>query len=359
MTSATGIVKDERFLRHRAPAGHPENGARLEAVYAMLKEPGLAGRTVPIAPRPAADPELHWVHSEEYVARLAATAGKAARWIGPDTFAAEDSYDTARLAAGGVMEAVARVVAGDVRHAFSLSRPPGHHAERSRASGYCLFNNVALAARFSQWQAGLKRVLIVDWDVHHGNGTQHIFERDSSVLFFSLHQWPHYPGTGLFTEAGNGPGEGFTVNVPLRKRCGDAEFAWVFEALLKPLALEFAPEIILVSAGFDALRLDPLGGMRLTPRGFAGLTRCLMDLAEELCGGRLVLSLEGGYRPAALSGAVKAVLLELADATRSEVAQTAAGADPKTARQVLKRVTQVQRRFWRCFAEPASARAAI
>jgi acetoin utilization deacetylase AcuC-like enzyme len=220
-----------------------------------------------------------------------------------------------------------------------------------------VFNNVALGARFAQKSLGLQRILIVDWDVHHGNGTQHIFEQDSSVLFFSVHQWPHYPGTGLYTDVGLGGGEGFTVNVPVPKGYGDGEYVGIFEDLLKPLAFEFAPQLILVSAGFDTHSADPLGGMHLTPKGFAGLTRCMMEIADALCGGRLVLVLEGGYDLNALRDSVKVVLLELREAEGVHPAEPMVAAEAKKLHATLKRTMQVHRRFWKCFALPEDKRA--
>jgi acetoin utilization deacetylase AcuC-like enzyme len=349
MRPATVIVRDERFLEHRTPPGHPERPERLETLYAMLDAPDMQGRFVSLTPRPAAEEELRWVHSEDYIRWVAATAGQPETRLSADTYVSAGSFEAARLAAGGVFASIAAVAAGDARNAFCLVRPPGHHAERSRAAGYCVFNHAALGVRFAQRSLGLRRVLVVDWDVHHGNGTQHAFERDSSVLFFSVHQERHYPGTGLYTDAGLGAGEGFSVNVPLPKGIGDGEYAGIFEMLLKPLAREFAPELVVVSAGFDAHTADPVGGMRMTARGFAGLARCTMDIADALCGGRLVLILEGGYHLPALRDSVKAVLLELAASEPCDLSVLTAAADPGKLKAILRRSTQVHGRFWKCF----------
>jgi len=247
------------------------------------------------------------------------------------------------------MEAVSRVVEGRLDAAFALTRPPGHHAEKSRAMGYCLFNNVALAAMFARRRLGVARVLIVDWDLHHGNGTQHLFENDDSVMYFSIHQRRIFPGTGLFTETGRGRGEGYTVNVPLPGGYGDAEYAALFEKLLKPVATAFAPHLILVSAGFDTPQDDPLGGggMVMTAGGYAVLARSLMDVAQACCGGRLVFTLEGGYNPAALAESIRAVLLELADLTRHDPQRTMAGASAKRIAYAERRVTHVHGRLWK------------
>jgi acetoin utilization deacetylase AcuC-like enzyme len=213
--------------------------------------------------------------------------------------------------------------------------------------GFCLFNNVALGAVYAQRQLGLAKVLIVDWDVHHGNGTQHFFEDDPTVLFFSAHQHPHFPGTGSFTETGRGAGEGYTINVPLPRGWGDCELVALFEELLCPVALAFQPELILVSAGFDTHIKDPMGAMYLTSSGFAALTRSLMELAAECCQGRLVLCLEGGYHNASLANSTLAVLKELSNGTVSDVAELAAQADQRKLNHILKRCKPVHRQFWK------------
>jgi acetoin utilization deacetylase AcuC-like enzyme len=291
------------------------------------------------------------VHSEDYIRWVAATAGQSAGRLSADTFVSAESYAAARLAAGGVFQAISAVASGVVRNAFCLLRPPGHHAERSRAMGYCVFNNVALGARYAQNVLGLKRILVVDWDVHHGNGTQHIFERDASVLFFSIHQWRHFPGTGFHTEVGLGRGEGFTVNVPVPRGYGDGEYVAIVDRLLNPLAFEFAPQLVLVSAGFDTHRADPLGGMQVTPAGFACLTGRVMEIAETLCEGRLVLTLEGGYEPNANRQSARAVLQELCRNPRTPPGDRPEPAHARKLETTLRRCMHVHRRFWKCFSE--------
>ncbi len=323
---------------------------RLAAIYDRLEQPGLRERLVAIAPRPALAEEILWVHAPEYLNRIAATEGRDQVHLSPDTLASERSYPAALGAAGGVLEAVARVVRGELANAFALVRPPGHHAERSRAMGYCIFNNVALGAAYARQALGIRRVLIVDWDVHHGNGTQHAFESRADVLFFSVHQHPHFPGTGMFTESGRGAGEGYTVNLPLPKGYADAEYAALFETLLRPVVLEFGPGLILVSAGFDTHGSDPLGGMRMTASVFAALTRSLMAMADLCCGGRLVLCLEGGYHVEATADSVAAVLGEMAGLTRSEPAGLAQQARPRQLAYAVDRYRHVQRRFWKSLA---------
>ncbi len=352
MDSPVGIIRDSRFLDHVTGEGHPESLRRLAAIYDMLdremSEKAIRnGHFIPVTPHPAEEAQILLAHSPEYLSLIKNTAGKELFALTADTHVSEGSYAAALLAAGGLIEAAARSVKGDLRRAFSLNRPPGHHAERSRAMGYCLFNNVAIAALAARRDLGLKRVMIVDWDLHHGNGTQHIFENDPSVLFFSIHQYPLFPGTGIYTEVGRGPGEGYTVNIPISKKYGDAEYAAIFQKLLRPIALAFRPELLLVSAGFDTHHLDPIGGMRMTPEGFAGLTRSLMEIADLCCCGRLLLTLEGGYHLAALTESVKAVLLEMAGITHTDPEEMAASANPRKVAYAILRCSHVHGRFWK------------
>ncbi len=348
----TGIVWDPRYLDHHTDNGHPESRQRLKAIYEMLEQIQFQRHFIEIAPRMATDEEILLVHSQQYLQKIAATHGLESVALTGDTHTSAESYKIASLAVGGLLEAVAKVADAKMANAFALVRPPGHHAEKSRAMGFCLFNNIALAAAFAQRKLGMQRILIIDWDVHHGNGTQHLFESDRSVMFFSIHQYPHFPGTGFFTETGIGPGEGFTVNLPIPKGYGDGEYAAILSALLPPLAAEFEPDLILVSAGFDMHPADPLGGMRVTPRGFAAMTRCIMDLADSCCQGKLVLALEGGYAVDVIGESVKAVLLEMADLTTTSPTELARQARPKKVLYALKRSVNVQRQYWKSLAEP-------
>jgi acetoin utilization deacetylase AcuC-like enzyme len=341
------IVKTPQYLAHQTGDSHPESPRRLETLYSMLKEPDLNGQFVELSPRLASESEILLIHSQEYIKQVAATEAISQCALTADTYTSAGSYRVALLAAGGIFKAIEKVISGEVDHVFSLQRPPGHHAEKGRAMGFCLFNNVALGAQFAREMFGLKRVLIVDWDVHHGNGTQHSFERDASVLFFSAHQFPHYPGTGLYTETGIGKGEGFTINIPLSRGYGDSEYIALFERILKPVAYEYAPELILVSAGFDIHKSDPLGGMKMTAKGFAGLTRSILQIAESCCEGKVVFVLEGGYELNVLQESVKAVLKELSMQTVTDIAQMAEEAHPKKINQVLKRFRLVHRNFWK------------
>ncbi|MCP9440328.1 MAG: histone deacetylase [Nitrospira sp.] len=292
--------------------GHPESPDRLRAIMGQLERSGTLTRLIRIEPRRAEDEWITQVHTPRYVASLNRHAPRDGRiMLDPDTSMSPGSLTAAYLAAGGALAAVDAIMTKQVNHAFCAVRPPGHHAEAGRAMGFCLFNNVAIAARYIQRRYGLTRVLIVDWDVHHGNGTQHSFEEDPSVLFFSTHQYPHYPGTGRETEKGKGAGEGFTINVPMEAGEGDDEYRTVFRKVLVPAADDFKPEFVIISAGFDAHRDDPLASMTLTEAGYADLTTIVAEIAKRHAQGRVLSSLEGGYNLRALAASVEAHLVSL------------------------------------------------
>jgi acetoin utilization deacetylase AcuC-like enzyme len=309
MTTNTGtgtvVITDRRFLDHDPGAGHPESPARLEAVLADLARAPVAGVTLE-APRFATDAEIEAVHPADYRSALAGLAGRRAR-LDADTATSPGSWDAARLAAGAAIEAVLATMTGRARNAFALVRPPGHHALPDQAMGFCLLNNAAIAAEAAR-RAGAARVLIVDWDVHHGNGTQDIFAAREDVLYMSVHQYPFYPGTGAADEVGIGTGRGATVNCPLPGGQGDGDYGVVFHDLFLPAARAFRPDVVIVSAGFDAHARDPLADMRVSERGFAAMTSALAQLADETCGGKLALMLEGGYDLTALAASVRAAL---------------------------------------------------
>lgn len=349
------VVQDARFLAHLRDGDQLESHRRLEQVHAMLDSLNGSLPLTHLAPRSAAAADLEMVHTTAYIQQVAQTANHPHSRLTADTYASAESYAVAALAAGGVMSAIDAVVAGPIRSAFVLARPPGHHAEAGRAAGFCLFNNVALGAKYARTVLGLPKVLIVDWDVHHGNGIQHIFEQDPSVLYFSTHQYPLYPGTGHFVEAGRGGGEGFTINVPLGKGMGDGEFVSLYQRLLKPVALAFQPDLVLVAAGFDIHKKDPLGRMKATEAGFAGLTRILKGIAADCCLGRLVLVLEGGYHEKALADSVRAVLAELCEQTSADVHHLCSQARQRRIKQVIARCTHVQERFWPCLGNCVSS----
>jgi len=304
------VVRDPRFREHKPSRPHPERPERLVAIDRALDP--LADRIRALAPREASDEELLRAHGREYLERLSRVEGRAGQ-LDPDTYASPRTLEVARLAAGSLVDVALRVAGGEAKRAFAALRPPGHHAERLAPMGFCVFNNVAVAAQALRAQARLERIAIVDWDVHHGNGTQHLFEGERDVLFASLHQFPFYPGTGALDEQGHGRGLGSTVNFPLPAGCGDAEYGQLFDELLVPMLLAWRPEILLVSAGFDAHARDPLGGMEVSTAGFAAFAARACAVADEVCGGRLVLALEGGYDLDALGESVAQVVSVLAE----------------------------------------------
>lgn len=299
----TGYVYDPIYLEHNQ-RGHPENQQRLRAILRALEENGMLDRLAPVPAVPIAPERLERVHSGRYVDQVQRVARQGGGHLDMDTYVRPASYEAALMAAGGLVEATQAVLDGHLANAFALVRPPGHHALRGRGMGFCLFNNVAIAARYALAERGLDRVLIVDFDVHHGNGTQDAFESDPAVMFISTHQYPYYPGTGNLRETGRGDGAGGIVNVPLGGGVGDEGFAQIFREVVGPAAWRFQPQLILVSAGYDAHWDDPLAHMHLSVGGYAAIARALADLAEELCDGRLVWTLEGGYHLEALAYSV-------------------------------------------------------
>jgi acetoin utilization deacetylase AcuC-like enzyme len=289
------IVHDQRFSRHLENMMHLENPKRVTVFDEVLHHPSLAGKWTIIPPRMASEQELAMVHTPAHIDRIRKSAGQAMTSFDLDTQASENSYETACLAVGGVFNLIDRTWTGPSRRGFAFVRPPGHHAEPDRIMGFCLFNNVALGAAYLKEQRSVDRVLIVDLDAHHGNGTQAAFYHRPDVLFISLHQFPGYPGTGALSEIGADAGTGFTMNVPLGSGSGQKEYTQVLEWLVKPVAIAYQPQMILVSMGFDLYLHDRLGGMRVTPDGYARLTAMLLEIAETAAGGRIVFVMEGGY----------------------------------------------------------------
>jgi acetoin utilization deacetylase AcuC-like enzyme len=293
----TALLLDNGLYRqHVTGEGHPERPERLEALASALDKAGLTQKMNRIKPRIASDDELAAVHSREYISLVKREVARGNRNLSTgDTVIGPKSLDVALNAAGGVLNAVDAVMNNHAKNAFCAVRPPGHHATPTRGMGFCVFNNVAVAARYAQKKHSAARVLIVDWDVHHGNGTQDAFYADGSVLFFSTHQYPWYPGTGAADERGEGKGRGLIVNCPFDAGAGRREIYGIFREKLMPAADAFKPDLVVVSAGFDSRVGDPLGRFQLTDDDFADLTRLLMDIAEKHCGGKLVSVLEGGY----------------------------------------------------------------
>jgi acetoin utilization deacetylase AcuC-like enzyme len=300
---ATGYVYDPIFLEHDL-RGHPENQQRLRQILGVLEQRGMLERLAHTPAVPISQERLERVHDPRYIEQVRRVAERGGGHLDMDTYVRSASYDAALMAAGGLVEATHAVLDGELDNAFALVRPPGHHALRARGMGFCLLNNVAVAARYALAEHGLDRVLIVDFDVHHGNGTQDEFEADPAVMYISTHQYPHYPGTGYWDETGIGAGKGSIINVPLSGGVGDEGFTRIFEEIVGPAAWRFQPELILVSAGYDAHWDDPLAYMQLSIGGYTAIAQALKDLSEELCGGRVVFTLEGGYHLEALAYSV-------------------------------------------------------
>jgi acetoin utilization deacetylase AcuC-like enzyme len=337
----TGIVIDPRYLQHDTGAGHPERPERIGALLPMVS--AAAGRYTSIPAREASGDELALVHDSAYVEDVAATRYKPGFAFDADTPTCERSYEIARLAAGGFLALLDAVMAGHVHNGFAFVRPPGHHAERQRAMGFCLFNNVAVGAEYLRRRHGLERILIVDWDLHHGNGTQHMFESDPGVLYVSSHQYPYYPGTGAIDEVGRGNGEGYTVNLAFPAGFGDAEYFDGFTRIVEPIVQQYAPQFVLISAGFDAHARDPLGGMQVTEAGFRALARLLLTVAHDHAGGRCAAILEGGYDLTAIRNSSAAVLGEL----QGDAGPLAPPTAPSRAAGLIERVRKVQARYWK------------
>lgn len=303
----TGLVYHPAYLEHDMGMGHPESPNRLRAIMQQLEQSGTMTQLTRIEPRMAEEESITQVHTAAYLASLKQHSPASGRVsLDPDTSMSPGSLTAAYLAAGGALAGIDAMMTKQVDQVFCAVRPPGHHAEANHAMGFCLLNNVAIAARYAQKKHGLSRVLIVDWDVHHGNGTQHSFEDDPSVLFFSTHQFPHYPGTGRESERGRGAGEGYTINVPMEAGEGDDEYRAIFHKVLVPAADEFKPELVIISAGFDAHKDDPLASMGLTESGYAELTGIVAGIAKQYAQGRILSSLEGGYNLTALAASVDA-----------------------------------------------------
>lgn len=332
------LLRDEIFLEHDPGPAHPENAARLEALYRDLEMAPPSGVEMR-GPRDATRAELARVHGDPYLALLDRVAGRR-RQLDPDTATSERSVEAARRAAGAAVEATEAVVAGRAAGAFALVRPPGHHAEADRAMGFCLLNNVAIAAAHATAALGCHRVLVLDPDVHHGNGTQHLFEGRADVLYVSSHQSPFYPGTGAVSETGRGEGLGYTVNLPVVAGSGDADLLHLYQRIVEPIVDIYRPDLILVSAGFDAFVHDPLGGLEVTEAGFRALFGLFRSWSDRHCPGRLACVLEGGYDPAGVVAGVQAALERLTSAspgvTRvAGTATTAARALEAAARDAL------------------------
>jgi acetoin utilization deacetylase AcuC-like enzyme len=336
------LIHSDRFVEHQTPPGHPERPERaevLDVIAARWRERGVEV----VAPRAATHEQLARVHDDDYLRLIAGTAGRAAK-LDPDTYTSPASHDVALLAAGATIDAVERVIGGSHQASVALVRPPGHHAERDRAMGFCLYNNAAVGAAHAR-ALGTAKVAIVDYDVHHGNGTQHIFEADPHVLYISTHQYPYYPGTGAADEVGIGAGRGFTVNLPLEAGAVAEDYRDAFADVVVPVLRDFEPDLLIISAGFDAHADDPLGGMRLTSAAFAAMTLELRSVAEECCMGRVVAVTEGGYDLRALAESLDAVIDTL-HAPFAPAAWPASGIASARGRVAVEQARPSLRPFW-------------
>jgi acetoin utilization deacetylase AcuC-like enzyme len=338
----TGVVADRRYLRHFAGRAHPERPERAEVMLEMAQSLTRPELRI-MAPREATYEEIASCHQPEYIATVARTSSMDRFDFDPDTHSSRDTYDTAMLAAGGVLTAVEAVMDGAIANGFAIVRPPGHHALPNRAMGFCFFNNVAIAAKWLIESRRLKRVMIVDWDVHHGNGSQDIFYESPEVLYVSTHQFPHYPGTGSLHEIGYGAGTGFNVNAPMPAEFGDAEYLRVFDRLIMPIGRHFKPEFILVSCGFDGHFRDPLAQMRLTETGFAAMARRVKRLAAECCDGKMVAAFEGGYDLEAIAESGRAVIDEFGRDADERIRPDDGG---DRVMPMIERAAQNVGRFW-------------
>jgi acetoin utilization deacetylase AcuC-like enzyme len=322
-----GIVSHPDFFIHDNPS-HPEKKERLQAILSLLRNENLLDSLVQLAPLPATVDEVASVHTKEHIANIQRLCQSGRTGVDADTYLVPESYQVGLLSVGAALTAMRSVMRGTLDVCFSLGRPPGHHAEPNRGMGFCLFNNIAVAARQAREEFGVKRILILDWDVHHGNSTQKVFYHDPGVLFISVHQSPAFPGSGHIGETGAGEGVGFNVNIPLPPGCGDPEYNQVFEEIVRPLADRYQPELVMVSAGQDTYHNDPLASMRLSYRGFAEQARHVREIADQYAGGKIILTLEGGYHLRGQAEAVATVLSVLGGWERPVNSELAPSSDP-------------------------------
>ena len=344
MNTATGFVYHEDYLKHDT-GSHPESAERVRHIIRKLEEVGITEKMKRILPVKASELQIAYVHADAYIKNVGAICNGGGGMLDSDTPLCSATYEVALLSAGGVIKAVDEVMikAGDgVRNAFALIRPPGHHATPNKGMGFCIFNNIAVAAEHLKRKYGVKRILIADWDVHHGNGTQEVFSGDPSVLYFSTHQYPHYPGTGWIDEIGRGEGEGFTVNVPLPAGTDDDGYLYALNNVLVPIAMDFSPEFVLVSAGFDAHVDDPLASMKVTSTGFGLISDMIKAIAEKKSNGRIVMALEGGYNLNAIAESALSVFNSLL----SNKGEAKEGIVSKNVKKRVEEIKEVQRGYW-------------
>jgi len=315
----TGLVFDKRFALHQMGEDHIESPLRIIALHELIQTKLSSGFAL-IEPRAATREEIELIHLPEYVDFLQETSGQENYFpFDPDTIAGPYTFETACLAAGAGLVAADLVLDGQLDNAFALVRPPGHHAESHRPMGFCFFNNIAITAEYLRQKKSIKKIMIVDWDLHHGNGTQKAFYSTPEVLYISLHQSPLFPGTGAASEIGEKAGLGYNINIPLKSGKTNEDYLWLFQNIISPIAESFQPEFILASAGFDIMKYDPLGGMELTAQGCGDITQVLTEIAEKWASSRLLLFLEGGYNLKELKDGVEEVCLRLNRTRRREL----------------------------------------
>jgi acetoin utilization deacetylase AcuC-like enzyme len=344
------VLKDERFAEHLEGIPHLETPKRVRAFHEILEDPSLEGKWLEVTPREASLEELALVHTPEHIKRVAQTAEKKLTSFDLDTQATEKSFEVARLAVGGVFNLLDLVCKGEAKRGFACVRPPGHHAEPDRAMGFCLFNNIALGARYIMQSHAMEKVMIVDIDLHHGNGTQSAFYDTNEVLYVSTHQFPCFPGTGNVGEVGRGKGEGFTVNIPLGKGRGDRLFPKIMYSFISRLAESYRPSMILVSCGFDLYMYDRVGDMLVSPEGYGLMTFFLLDIAEKICDGRIVFVMEGGYNLKGIRECGLRVMKELCDVptlTGEKIGRITKSSADKMGE--LRKVIEVQKKYWKVF----------
>lgn len=338
-----GYLLDDHYLLHDPGKQHPESPQRLLAIRQMLETSGAKDRFQQLNPREANFDELELIHNPSHIQRIEQASRIAPSYLDLDTPVSTHSYRTALLAAGGVLQCVDSICSGELRRVFAFIRPPGHHAGRERASGFCLFNNVALAAAYAQKKHKLQRIAIVDMDVHHGNGTQSCFYGNPTVLFISSHQYPFYPGSGNFNEVGRGEGKGYTLNFPLPIGTGDSSFVPLYSKIISSVLDQYEPQLILVSTGFDGHFRDPLGGLTLTHAGYASAAGSLILAAERLCSGKICFILEGGYNLQALKDCSHAIMIEMEKPHPSELSVR----DGDVFKEVIKQAAKCTAGIWK------------
>jgi len=340
-----GVVYHPDYLIHTNHQ-HPERKERLEHIWNVLEADSVKGGYELINPEPADVETIALVHETSYIESIQKACKQNLSFLDMDTYIVPESYDIALLSAGGAVKGLDEIMQGNYKKVFGLNRPPGHHAEDNQAMGFCIFNNIAITARVAQQKYDFQRIAIVDWDVHHGNGTQHTFTADNNVLFFSVHQSPAFPGTGNLREVGHGAGEGYTINVPLPAGCGDDDYLKVFDEVLLPVLDEFEPQLILLSAGQDAYHKDPLAGMNLTKRGYFQMAQKLREIADRHAEGRILVCLEGGYHLEGQAGAVLQAMNALGNWNLPVPAETAENYSGEMAERRIREVKEIHSNIW-------------